>query len=756
MKRAFALLAAVAALAAAQTAADSGTTRQAPAATQPRTTSGQGTSRTPRTPAPKKPGTGPEAPSTGRLAGRPRAAAPVPAVKDLKFPPLGPIQVPNVETFTLPNGMKVFLLEDHELPVVNGTARVRTGNLFDPPDKIGLATITGMVMRTGGTGTKTGEQLDEELENAAAGAESNIGETSGSVSFTAMKENAPEVMQIFKDVLTAPEFRQDKIDLARTQLRSSISRRNDEPQEILEREFAENIYGKDNSYGWRMEYATLDRITRADIQAFHRRYFFPANVLLAVWGDFDTAQMKVALEKLFTGWTASQPPVPPFPAVSARPAPGVYLAVKTQDLTQTFFSMGELGGQFRDKDYPALEIMANILGGGFQSRLFQRVRTDMGNAYEIGASWAANYDHPGMFQISGSTKSFSTVDTIKAIQEEVERIRTSEVSDDELKTAKDTALNSLVFAFDTNAKTLGRMLTYEYYGYPKNFIQQYQKALEAVTRADVLRAAKERLRPSQFTIVAVANPRDLGKPIESLGLPVHQIDLTIPAPKRETAAADPAGLEKGKRILARAQQAAGGVERLAAVKDYTRSAELQVSAPGAGSVRVHEIESWIAPAYLRQENRMPAGSITAYFDGQGGWIATPGGSGPLGGPQLEQVRGDLFRQYFRLLLSDRIEGRTVNAIGDDAVEISDGDGQSAQAAFDPETGLMRTLRYQTVTMKGPPVSVENSFSGFREVNGVKVPFQCVISQGGNKFADVTVTDFKVNSGLSPAELEKRP
>jgi zinc protease len=728
MKRAFLILAIAAATAWAQgTTGPGGTPQQQPRATTP----AAGTARTPKAP-------------------------PVPAVGDLKFPPLRPLQIPNVATFTLANGMKVFLLEDHELPLVSGTARIRTGNLFDPPGKIGLATMTGMVMRTGGTASRTGEQLDQQLEDIAASVESGIGESSGSVSFSAMKGNAAEVMEIFRQVLTAPEFRQDKIDLARTQLRSGISRRNDEAQDIAQREFPNIVYGKDTPYGWQMEYATVDRITRADLQGFYSRYFFPGNVMLAVWGDFDTAQMKAALEKLFAGWTVDKPPVPPFPKVETKASPGIYLAAKTQDVTQTFFSLGQLGGELRDKDYPALEIMADILGGGFQSRLFQRVRTRMGNAYEIGASWAANYDHPGLFEISGSTKALSTVETIQAIREEVGRIRTTEVTPEELKTAKDTALNSLVFAFDTRTKTLGRMLTYEYYGYPKDFIQQYQKALEAVTRADVLRAAKQHLDPAQFTIVAVGNPADFGKPLESLGLPVNSIDLTVTPPKKESAAADPASLEKGKRILARAQQAAGGADKLAAVKDCTQTAEFQVLSAGSGGMLVHETDRWIAPDYFRQESALPAGKISAYLRGKSGWIATPQGSGPLAGAQLKQVQGDLFRLYFRALLSDRIDGRTVNATGDNAIEVTGPDGQVAQFEFDPATGLLQTTRYENVMVSGPPVGVEDQFSDFREVGGVKVPYKITILQGGRKFADVTVTDFQVNSGLTVAELEKRP
>ncbi|HEV3202301.1 MAG TPA: pitrilysin family protein [Bryobacteraceae bacterium] len=687
-------------------------------------------------------------------AAKPPAARPsLPSYRDLKYPPLRPIQIPAVDTFTLPNGMKLYLLEDHELPVVNGTALVRTGNLFDPPDKIGLATLTGMVMRTGGTKAKTGEQLDEQLENLAASVESSIGESSGSVGFSCLKENTGEVLAAFKEVLANPEFRQEKVDLAKTQIRSSISRRNDDAHGIAQREFTNTVYGKDTPYGWDEEYATIDRIKRGDLQTFYKRYFFPANVMLAVRGDFDTSAMKARIEKLFADWTVGQQPVPEFPKVGPPPPGGTYLAVK-KDVTQTFFAVGQQGGELLDKDYPALEIMGDILGGGFQSRLVERIRTKMGNAYDISADWGAGYDHPGLFEISGSTKSISTVETLKAIREEVDRIRTTEVTEEELRTAKDTALNSLVFAFDTRAKTLGRLLTYEYYGYPKDFIQQYQKALGAVTRADILRAAKEHLDPARFTILAVGNPQDFGQPLDSLGSPAVAIDLTIPPPKPETAQADASTMEMGKQLLARVQQAVGGADKLAAVKDSTEVADFLLG-PAAGSVHVKQTDRWIAPTCFRQESETPAGRISAYWDGQNGWLAAPQGTGVLAGAQLKQVQGDLFRLYFRLLLSDRIEGRTVNAAADDTIEISDASGEIARVVVNSD-GLPASVLYDAVRMAGPPVAVEEDFSDFREVAGIKVPYVVRIVQGGQKFADVTVTDFRVNTGLKVQDLGKRP
>ncbi len=347
--------------------------------------------------------TTPTAKPAAKPAAQPKSATVAP-YQLLKFPPLKQVKIPEIATFKLPNGMRLYLLENHELPLVSGFALVRTGNLLEPADKVGLAQITGDVMRTGGTKSKTGDEIDVELENRAASVECGIGETSGSVGFSALKENTDQVLAIFKDLMTSPEFRQDKLDLEKNQLRGSIARRNDNANGIASREFERLLYGRDTPYGRQMEYVHLDNIKREDLVAFHKRYFFPANIMLAVQGDFNATEMRAKLEKLFADWTVTQPPVPPFPPVTAKPAPGIYFAPKT-DVTQTFFDIGHLGGTFKDKDYPALEVMSDILGGGFGSRLFNRVRTQLGYAYGVGSSWNANYEHPGEFRINASTKS---------------------------------------------------------------------------------------------------------------------------------------------------------------------------------------------------------------------------------------------------------------------------------------------------------------------------------------------------------------
>ncbi len=686
----------------------------------------------------------------GLLPAQSRLSVPT-SPKDLKYPPLRAVKIPDITTVTLPNGMQLSLLENHELPLVRGSALIRTGNLFDPADKIGLATMTGITMRSGGTRAKTGDQLDEELENVAASVESTISETFGSVSFSALKENTDEVLGVFHDVLTNPEFREDRIELARNQLRSGISRRNDDVGGIASREFSNLLYGRDNPYGWEMEYATVAKIQRPDLQAFYKRYFFPANTVLAIQGDFSAPEMRAKIEKLFSDWDVKQPPVPPFPQVSEKTSPGLYMATKA-DVTQTSFVIGQRAGTLRDKDYPALEVMADILGGGFRSRLFQRVRTQLGYAYEISAVWGAAYDHPGAFEIAGSTKSLSTTEAIKVVNEEIARIRAGEVSADELETAKQTVVNSFVFNFDTPSKTLNRLIRYQYYGYPNDFIFQYQKAVAAVTRADILRVAKQYIDPKNLIVVAVGNPKDFGEPMTQLGT-VNPLDITIPEPKAETTASDEASLEKGKQILHRAQQAMGGADKLAGIKDVETHSEAQLQ---RGNMKLAQTTQWAAPSSFRQTNTMPMGSVTMFSDGKSGWGASPQGSGPIPEAQMKQMRSEIFRVFVPLLLSDRAPDRTVNAVAENGVEITDKSGNSVRVFMDPATGLPARETYQSVQPQGPPASVEQVFSDYAPVDGLQLPRKVAITQNGQKFADIAIQSYKINSGLKPEELSKKP
>jgi predicted Zn-dependent peptidase len=686
----------------------------------------------------------------------PPAAPAVPAIptyKTLKYPPLRPVKIPEPAEFTLSNGMRVLLLEDHELPLVRGVALIHTGNVFDPPDKRGLSQVMADVMRAGGTKSKTGDQLDEELENIAGSVESGMDETSASMSFSGLKETADQVLAVFKDVLTNPEFRQDKLDLSLTQYRSAIARRNDDAGDIPGRELARVLYGPETPWGWQPEYEHLARIHREDLIAFYQRFYFPKNIMLAVYGDFATADMHDKLEKLFADWKVERPPAPAIPAVTAKAAPGIYFAPK-DDVTQTFFSIGHLGGTLRDADYPALQVAANILGEGFSSRLISQIRTKLGYAYSVGASWAAGYDHPGAFRIGGSTKSMTTVETVEAIRAELDKLRTTEVTEKELDEAKQAVLNSFVFFFDSPAKTLNRVMRYEYYGYPRDFLFQYQKAIAAVTRADVLRVAKEHIRPEDLSVVMVGNPKELGKPLTALGK-VSELDLTIPEPKQELAKADPASLARGKQMLQRAQQAMGGADKLAAVKDVTHTLELALE-PAAGGFKVQQVSMYLAPNQVRQEQTLPFGKVIVYSDGKSGWLSTPQGVQAMPAEVLKQTQGVIFRQHSALMLSDRDPARTVNAVAENVVEVSDASGMSVRIEFDPASGLPAREVYMEPGQNGAPAQTTDILSDWREVSGIKLPFKAIQLENGMKMLEMSVSEYKINTSLVAAELSKRP
>ncbi|MBC8218466.1 MAG: insulinase family protein [Planctomycetes bacterium] len=451
--------------------------------------------------------------------------------KSLKYPKLGDIEVPEVEQVTLANGMRLFLLEDHELPLINLSVRIRTGSLYEPAEKIGLASITGEVMRTGGTATMTGDEMDEELEAIAASVETGIGLNSGSASMSVLKRDLDKGLSILADVLMNPAFREDKIQLAKMQAGSSIARRNDSVGAVAGREFDKLIYGPESVYARHEEYATIGSITRDNLVGFHRKYFGPNNAMLAVWGDFDTKQMKGKIEQAFEKWEKVDVDLPKVPKVRYEFRKTVNV-VRKDDVNQSNVYLGHIGGLRSDPDYFALIVMNRILGGGFTGRLFKNVRSREGLAYSVFGGYSANYEYPGEFYVGCQTKSESTVRAIRAMLREVEKMTESEVTDEELALAKDSFLNSFVFNFDTKGEIVSRIMTYEYFGYPADFLQKIKDNVEKVSKEDVLRVARKHLKPGTVQILAVGRPDDFDEPLSTLG-PVNEIDITIPAPPQQ-------------------------------------------------------------------------------------------------------------------------------------------------------------------------------------------------------------------------------
>jgi zinc protease len=457
---------------------------------------------------------------------------PAASFKDLKFGEPGRIRIPEVIRFQLPNGMTVMLVEDSELPTINVSALIRAGSRWEPAAKTGLAAITGTVMRTGGSTSRSGDQLDRELDRLAASVEIGLGGDSGNANIFCLKEDIDKALPILADLLQHPAFPQDKIELAKIEQRDNIARRNDDPQGIAFREYTRALYGKDTPYGRQTEYATIKAITRDDLVAFHRQYFQPENVILGAWGDFKAAEMRARIERAFAGWQRGGHPRPAAPPVQTASGNrgGVYLVDK-DDVNQSSVLVGRLSTRADDPDHCALTVMNGVLGDGFASRLFSQVRSEQALAYAVWSSWNGEYEFPGVFSAFGGTKSETTVKIVGAIRHEIDRMTKDPVTDEELARAKDSILKGMAFEFDATGKILGRLVTYEFYGYPRDFLQRYQDGIRAVTKADVLRVAKQYLKDDLFTVLVLGKQKDFEAPLSSVGK-VTKLDITIPAEPR--------------------------------------------------------------------------------------------------------------------------------------------------------------------------------------------------------------------------------
>jgi len=449
---------------------------------------------------------------------------------ELQFAPVPEVKLPKYERFVLNNGMAVYLMEDHDLPLVSGQVLVRTGERLEPTQKVGLADLVGTVMRTGGTKQHSPSQLNQILEQRAASVEAGIGATSGNVGFNALSEDVEMVFGLFAEVMRSPAFAQDQLDLAKTQVGGGIARRNDNAGEITGREFQKLIYGSNSPYARTVEYATLTPINRQDLSNFYEQYFHPNNVILGIVGDFDSQKMRSLIQAKFGDWQKTANSPPQLPAVSQAKSGGVFL-VNKPDLTQSYVRIGHLGGKLDSPDYAALEVLNGVLNG-FGGRLFNEVRSRQGLAYSVSGAWSPRYDYPGVFIAGGQTRSDATVPFIKAIRTEIQRLQTEKVKPAELAYAKDTVLNSFVFNFQDPSQTLSRLMRYEYYGYPADFIFRYRRGVEATTIDDIQRVAKQYLLPEKSVTLVVGNAAAIQQSLSQLTEPVTPIDITIVLPKR--------------------------------------------------------------------------------------------------------------------------------------------------------------------------------------------------------------------------------
>jgi zinc protease len=466
----------------------------------------------------------PTAPVAPQLTQQSKPWEKIPTPKLHEFKPHQPQRI------ELKNGIVLFLQEDHELPFVSGSVTIPGGARDEDPAKAGLVGLYGQTWRTSGAKIN-GDALDDLLESKAAHIETGGDVDSTALSWDSLKGDSDQVFSLAMDLLFHPNFSAEKLELAQQQVATGIVRRNDDEGEIAGRESAKLVYGPNSPYTRQPEIATIGAVTVEDLKAWHDRTI-GGKLIVSVSGDFDPAAMEAKLRAAFEGLPAVKI-APARHDEFAGPKPGVYFIDK-EDVNQSNIEIMGLGTDRRNPDVPALAVMNEILGGGFTSRLFQKVRTELGLAYAVGGGYGYAWDHPGTFHAMVLTKSESTVDATRAALAEIDGLTTRPFTEEELARAKDNILNSFLFRYDRREKVLAERVRLEFYGYPADYLESYKAALEKVTVADLDRVAKKYIHPGKLAILVVGNGPEIKPGLEELKLgPAQAVDITIPMPKQQ-------------------------------------------------------------------------------------------------------------------------------------------------------------------------------------------------------------------------------
>ena len=448
------------------------------------------------------------------------ACAGSPALGDPRQMTFKPVEFtpPEPDRVVLENGMVVYLLEDHELPLISINATMRTGGWLDPAGKIGLASLTGSVMRVGGGAGLSAEQVDEELEQFAGDLSISIGRQSGSASLDVLSKDIKRGLQIFGGLIRMPAFEPPRVELAKLQAIEGIRRRQDNPGSIVGREFVKALYGADHPSARESSVESITRITRDDLIAFHRKTIHPNGMIVGVTGDFDKSAMLTLLRDVFGDWKQGEVPVLTIADVPQNPTAKPVVRFVNKETSQAHLRVGHLSIKEQDPDYVALAIANDILGGSsFRSRLFNDVRTKRGLAYSVGSRLNSGVHDQGVWLMRAETKLLSTQEVIARFVANMERMRIELVTDSELAEAKEAYVNSFVFSFASPSAIVGRLIVLEYDGLPKDFLQQLRARVVALTKEEILAASKKHFNPERLTIVAVGSGEALPKLLSGFG-----------------------------------------------------------------------------------------------------------------------------------------------------------------------------------------------------------------------------------------------
>jgi zinc protease len=725
--------------------------------------------------------------AVAQVADWPTSSPPAPLpTRDVKFPPY--------QFKTLANGLQVIAVAHHEQPVVSLRLIVRAGGAQDPESKGGVATLVAALLDQGTT-TKNAEQIASSIDSIGGLMGTGSGSDLTFVQAIVMKDSLGVGLDLISDVTRNPKFDAEEVERQRQQILSGLKVGYEDPDYIAGMVFDRLVYGF-HPYG-RPDSGTpesIQKITRDDLMAFHKAWFGANNAILAIVGDVTHDEAFAGAERAFGKWTraevtAVKPIDPPQPTRRV-------VVIDRPGAVQTEIRVGNLGLPRKHKDYLALDLAVNILGGEGGNRLHRVLRSDRGLTYGASADTNALKDS-GNIVADTDTRSETTGEALRLIVDEFWRLQRQRVREGELADAQAYLTGSFPLTIETPSAIALQVLNAVFYGLDLGDLQTYRERVNAITPDDIQRVAREYLKPDRLSIVLVGDASVFAKQLAGAGfdqferIPLSELDLGSPDLKRRgpptfrepadalAAAADtggqlvPASLrtagqapaatavtpaDSATALIARAVQAKGGLEKLRSIRTVKATSTTTLLGEGPKPIDVETTVFIRYPSAFRLDAKTPAGPVVQVFNGGDYWVQDKRGARSAPEEVAAQIRATVQRDVVGLLLAladGKLKATRLPDITEDgralpALRVGGTGMQPVTLVLDPSSGLVLAERYAVP----PGDAVEEQFSDYRSIGGVKVAFGATVRKGGQPFVSRRVHRVEYNIPLDPALFTK--
>jgi zinc protease len=704
----------------------------------------------------------------------PRPLAP----RSVKFPPY--------EIKTLANGMQVIAVLHHEQPLISMRLLVRAGSLHDAPDKVGVANLTSSLLDQG-TATKSAQQIADEIDFIGGALGAGSGPDLTFVNVVVMKDSFAFGMDMLADVTRNPAFADQEIERQKEQILSSLQVNRGDPDYVARVVFDRLVYGF-HPYGLPDSGTaeTLARITRADLQTYHRRYFVPNNMILAIVGDVTGAEAFAAAERVFGGWARGD--IPPANAVDPPQPTRRVVVIDKPDAVQTEIRAGQLAIPRKHQDYLAWDLAVKILGGEGANRLHRVLRSERGLTYAAAAESRAS-KYAGDYVAETDTRTETTGEALRLMIDEFAKLPRDRVFEGELANAQAYLAGSFPLTIETPNDIATQVLNVLFYELPIQEIETFRERLLRVTPDDIQRVARQYIRPDRLSIVLVGNAAAFVPQLKAVGftdfevIPIEQLDLTSATLRAERRAA---GHEGPPRILAgaartraaretaytaqatqaarteasaaallkRVIEAKGGHDQLRKVR--TVVAEAETTFRMEQGVLASATKTYVAyPAKFRVDATIQGADVVQVYNGGTAWVRDPGGVHDAPAPMRDEFAAAVRRDIIPLLIGaseGKLAIRTLPEEGQDGrvLRVLEMTGEGLASPVRLYIDMQDLIARQAFTITAPggqKMEAVEIYSDYRRVDGLQVPFKAELLHNGRPILARSLSTVTINTPL---------